>query len=83
MAVNIKKLEREVKINSILLDEKLTAYLKTHKNKYVVFDSGKAFFEETFGEGVEKGVKEFGENVGFVVKKVTKSTPILSSLVKI
>ena len=81
VAMNVKKLENQVKINSLILDEKLASYIKKHKDEYIVFNDGEAEFTSTFKEGVNKGLEKYGENVGFVVKKVTKRTPIFSSLV--
>ncbi|PKL17925.1 MAG: hypothetical protein CVV49_08505 [Spirochaetae bacterium HGW-Spirochaetae-5] len=79
--MNLKKLENEVMINSILFEDKLPVYIKTHKDKYAVFNQGEIFFADSFKEGVNTGISQFGENIGFVVKKISKEMPILSSLV--
>ncbi len=79
--MNLKKLENEVKINSILFEGKLSTYLKTNKDEYAVFNQGDIFFVNTFKEGVTLGIDKFGEKTGFVVKKVSKEMPILSALV--
>jgi len=81
--MNLKKLEKEVMINSLILEDKLSTYIKTHKDKYAVYNQGKVEFADSFKSGVEKGIEIFGENIGFVVKKVSKEMPILSSLVKL
>lgn len=79
--MNLKKLENEVMINSILFEDELQAFMKSHKDKYAVYNQGKVFFADSFKEGVNTGISQFGEKIGFVVKKVSKEMPILSSLV--
>ena len=80
--MNFKKLEKEVKENSSQLDEKIKNLIKKQKDKYAVYNNGNVYFADSFKEGVNTGIKEFGEETGFVVKKVTKENHIiLSSLV--
>ncbi len=80
---NKSTIESQVRINSIHLESRLDSYLKTHHNQYVIFNNNEAEFVSTFSEGVKKGIILYGENTGFVVKKVSKSPAVLSSLVKL
>ncbi|GEM_PF-3586112 len=66
-----------------LLDKKMKSYIKTHKNTFVVFYKGTAEFYESFGEAVNKGLENFGEEKGFVVGEVSNRTPVLSTLVRL
>ncbi|HPV96735.1 MAG: hypothetical protein QM472_02775 [Spirochaetota bacterium] len=79
--MNLKKLESEVMINSIKLNDVLPGYMKEHKGKHVAFNDGEAHFCDTLDECVAIGIKKFGEDVGFAVKKVSMEITILSSLV--
>lgn len=81
--MNMKKLEKEVKENSLMLEKDMDIFIKLDKNKYVVYNKGKFYITPTLKEGVRVGIKQFGENIGFVVKKIAKSPMILSSLVKL
>lgn len=79
--MNFKKLEKEVMINSLILEDQMSTYIKTQKDKYAVFNEGDVIFTDSFKAGVNAGIDKYGENVGFVVKKVSKEMPILSALV--
>lgn len=81
--MNFKKLEAEVMCNSIKLDLIMPSLMKNHKDKYVVFNEGVKFFTDDFGKAVDLGIKEFGEDVGFVATKVTNIKPFFSLLVKL
>ncbi|MCL5674956.1 MAG: hypothetical protein M1501_04355 [Candidatus Omnitrophica bacterium] len=81
--MNMKKMEKEVKKNSLMLDKEMDSFIKSAESKYVVYNKGKSYIADTLKNGVELGIKNFGEDTGFAVKKITKSMPILSSLVKI
>ena len=81
--MNIKKLEKEVINNSLQLEKKMPSLLNKYKNKFIVYNKGECHYETSFEKGVEYGIKHFGENVGFVVKKITKQIPTFPSLVKL
>ena len=81
--MDILKMEKQVKSNTSLLDKELGSIIKTNSGKYIVFHNGSYFITKTLDSGLQKGIKEFGENVGFVLKKLQKSNPILSSLIKL
>lgn len=81
--MNLKKLEKEVKENSIMLEKTMSKYIKSHKNKYIIFNKNEIYFANNLKSGVNKGINKFGENTGFVVKKVTNEIAIVSSLVTI
>lgn len=78
-----KKIENEVISNSGLVEARFSSYFKEHENEYLIFNSGKEFFTKSFAEALKKGEKEFGEDTGFVVRKVSKQVPVLSALVKL
>ena len=79
----IKKLEKEVISNSYLLDNELHKHIKTHKDEYIVFNNYEYVFTDTFEDGVDAGIKKFGENTGFVVSKVSNQPAIFSALVQV
>jgi hypothetical protein len=79
----MKKLEKEVKANSLMLEKDMDGFIKSDKNKWVVYNKGKSYITSTLKKGVDLGIKHFGENIGFVVKKITKLPVILSSSVKL
>lgn len=81
--MNITKMEKQVKTNSSLLDKKINSLIKANKDKYVVFHKGEHYIADTLKEGLQKGIQTFGEDTGFVLEKLTKTMPILSSLVKL
>ncbi len=82
-AKQIKKIEQQVIENSNLLDNEIDKYIKTHKGQYIVFDTYKVHFSNNFEEAVELGREKFGDDKGFVVKKLTDQLPIFSALVKL
>ncbi len=75
------KIESQVIENSDLLEKEIKKYIKSHKNQYIVFHQSQSHFADTLESGVETGIKEFGEKVGFVVKKVTSQPAIFSALI--
>ena len=79
--MSFKTLENDVMINSLMLEKIISSLVKEHSGKYVVFYNDTKYFSNSFEDGVQEGINKFGENVGFVVKKVTKEIPVLSSLV--
>ena len=81
--ISMKKLEKQVKHNCVLLESKIPKLLKTNKNQYVVFHNGKQFIKKTLHDSIECGIKEFGDDVGFAVKKITKIVPVMSTLIKL
>ncbi len=76
--MNIKKLESEVKNNSFLLDKEFPELLRTHFNSYVLFNNGEKRFYDSFKDAVFSGEKIYGDNVGFVVRKITNEKCILN-----
>ena len=81
--MNLKKMERQVKKNSALLDKKLKSLIESNKDKYVVFHEGEHHIVNSLAEGLNKGIECFGKDTGFVLEKLTPAIPILSSLVKL
>ena len=81
--MNIKSLEEEVMKNSLLLEKEWKSILKDkeYKDMYVVFHDKKKVFTLIFEDAIKKGIKVFGNDVGFVVKKVTNESVTFSNLV--
>jgi len=78
----MKKLEKQVKENSLALEKVISKYMEEHKDKYAIYHNGAIDFVDNFGAAVKKGIETYGEDTGFVVKKITNLVPVLSSLVK-
>lgn len=78
---SMSKLEKEVKANSLLLEKTLPQMVKKHKNQYVAFYKGEQYFSANLTESLKLGMEKFGENSGFVVRKVSTEPMIFSSLV--
>jgi hypothetical protein len=74
---------QKVKKNALLLDKLITKFIAKHSNKYVTFFNGQFVFSENLGLALKKGDKFFGENSGFVVRKIRKEIPKFSNLVQI
>ena len=74
------QIENSVKANARKLDKKIPS-LKQHTGKYVAFNGSELLVHDSFSTAIEEGGKKFGENSGFVVRKIGY-TPILSHLVK-
>jgi len=82
--MNIKKMEKEVLENSLLLDKKMKSFCVTsNKDKYIVFNQGEHKIVNTLKEGLEIGIKDFGKETGFVIKEISKTIPVFSSLIKL
>lgn len=82
--MNLKKLEKEVIENSELASSLMThSFIKKYENKYIVFHKYNHYIVESLKAGIEKGIYEFGEKAGFLVKKITKVNPVFSSLIKL
>lgn len=79
----MSKMEEQVKKNSFLLEELLDNLISEHKGKWVTFHNGKYFISDTFKSGYDIGIKKFGYNTGFVLKKLTKEVPTMSDLVTV
>ena len=80
---NLKKLEKEVKKNSNMLEPMIKKYMETKKDQFIIFNKGEMEFAPSYNEGVDIGIKKFGADTGFVVKKITMNTPVFSSFVKL
>lgn len=78
---SLKALEKEVSKNVDFVESKLSGLMKKHKNQYAVCHNKQIEFADDFGAGVELGKKQFGEDAGFCVHKVTKEPMIFSALV--
>ena len=78
----MQQIEKNVKANGLALTKVLPKYYKKYSGKYAVYNKGKIEFSNTFENGIKKGDKLFGENAGFVVRKVQSFIPVLSSFVK-
>jgi hypothetical protein len=81
--MNTKKIEREVKKNSREAAKLIKKYIKTQRNKYLVYYQGKHFIEKDLTSSLIRAFSEFGKNKGFVIKKITDEIPVFSSLVKL
>ncbi len=65
------ELEQQVMDNSQLLDAQINQYVASHKGQYIVFHENKHYFVNDLDEAETKGIAEFGEDTGFVIKKIT------------
>ena len=83
LQIDISKMEKQVKSNSNLLDKEFNSLIKTNNGKYVVFHKGQHFIVNSLANGLTTGIEKFGIETGFVLKKLSKSTPIFSLLVKL
>jgi hypothetical protein len=77
------KQEDKVKQNAALLDEIMESFIKTNRNQYVTFYEGKSVFSNSLDEALEIGDVEFGENSGFVVRKIRDKPIVFSNLVSV
>ena len=64
-------LENQVKANSYLLNNQIDKYVVTHKGQYIIFHENKHYFANDLDEAETKGIAEFGDDTGFVIKKIT------------
>jgi hypothetical protein len=80
---NMKKLEKMVKTNVIKLDRIMEGLVKKHNNKYIVFNDGEKMFKKEYEEAYHAGLKRYGEDIGFVVRKISKSLPLVCNVKKV
>ncbi len=80
--MNINKLEKEVIKNSLAVEKIMPDLMKKHEGEYIVYNRGETYFTKDLREGVNLGIKKFGEKAGFAVMKVTQDPIILCSLVR-
>lgn len=79
--MNMRKLEEEVIVNTILLEYNIEKHTKKYTGKYIVFNEGEHYIVDSYSEGIKKGEEIFGEDKGFVVRKLSKTMPVCSSFV--
>lgn len=79
----LSKLEQKVVHNAGLLDKKMDSLVKDHAGKYVVFFEGKTEYSDDFNLALLKGDEVFGNQAGFVVRKVSKSVPVFACLTSV
>lgn len=84
MRLNLKKMEKQVKENSLWLEKKMDYFIKTFSDKkFIVVHDGECYFTDTLENALKIGMQAFGADVGFVIEELTKNIPLVSSHVTI
>lgn len=79
--MSLGNIEKKVKTNAGKLDKVIDGFKADQTGNYIVFDGLNHFFSESFPKAIQMGEKAFGENSGFVVRKIG-AVPTFSNLVK-